>query len=69
MKDAEYKDLWDVELGVTYIPWEKLPQDLTHLMEGGMIDEETVPDHLKGKPLSIAKKFYFFYFFLLLSIL
>lgn len=48
VKDAEYKDLWDVELGVTYIPWEKLPQDLTHLMEGGMIDEETVPDHLKA---------------------
>ncbi|CAI9736005.1 SR-related and CTD-associated factor 4-like isoform X1 [Octopus vulgaris] len=48
VKDAEYKDMWDAELGVTYIPWEKLPQDLTHLMEGGMIDEDTIPEHLKA---------------------
>ncbi|GAB1599500.1 splicing factor, arginine/serine-rich 15-like isoform X2 [Argonauta hians] len=48
VKDAEYKDMWDSELGVTYIPWDKLPQDLTHLMEGGMIDEDTIPEHLRG---------------------
>ncbi|XP_041109733.1 SR-related and CTD-associated factor 8-like isoform X2 [Polyodon spathula] len=39
----EYKQLWDVDLGVTYIPWEKVKIDnLDDFAEGGMIDQETV---------------------------
>ncbi|XP_075718804.1 SR-related and CTD-associated factor 8 isoform X2 [Rhinoderma darwinii] len=40
---TEYKQFWDVELGVTYIPWEKVKlDDLDDFAEGGMIDQETV---------------------------
>ncbi|KAI1897379.1 hypothetical protein AGOR_G00082700, partial [Albula goreensis] len=39
----EYKQLWDVDLGVTYIPWEKVKlDDLDNFAEGGIIDQETV---------------------------
>ncbi|MGH0143901.1 UNVERIFIED_CONTAM: hypothetical protein FKN15_001171 [Acipenser sinensis] len=39
----EYKQLWDADLGVTYIPWEKVKMDdLDGFSEGGMIDQETV---------------------------
>nr|DBA26949.1 TPA: hypothetical protein GDO54_011138 [Pyxicephalus adspersus] len=40
---TEYKQFWDVDLGVTYIPWEKVKlDDLEVFSEGGMIDQETV---------------------------
>lgn len=59
MKGKEWKDYWEVELGVSYIPWNKLTnitdQELELLEEGGMIDEDTLPAHLKGM----------FFFFLL----
>lgn len=52
MKGKEWKDYWEVELGVSYIPWVKLTnitdQELELLEEGGMIDEDTLPAHLKG---------------------
>ncbi|XP_059824109.1 SR-related and CTD-associated factor 4-like [Hypanus sabinus] len=43
---AEYKQFWDVELGVSYIPWDKVkPEELERLCEGGMLDSETLcPD-------------------------
>ncbi|XP_078505305.1 SR-related and CTD-associated factor 8 [Lissotriton helveticus] len=38
-----YKQFWDAELGVTYIPWEKVKlDDLKSFAEGGMIDQETI---------------------------
>ncbi|XP_060938372.1 SR-related and CTD-associated factor 8 isoform X2 [Limanda limanda] len=41
----EYKQFWDVDLGVTYIPWEKVKlDDLDDFAEGGIIDQETVND-------------------------
>ncbi|XP_046471550.1 SR-related and CTD-associated factor 4 isoform X1 [Neodiprion pinetum] len=53
VKGKEWKDYWEVELGVSYIPWNKLnnvtDQDLELLEEGGMIDEDTLPPRLKGK--------------------
>jgi hypothetical protein len=53
VKGKEWKDYWEVELGVSYIPWNKLhnitDQDLELLEEGGMIDEDTMPPKLKGK--------------------
>ncbi|XP_069746195.1 SR-related and CTD-associated factor 4-like [Narcine bancroftii] len=40
---AEYKQFWDVELGVSYIPWDKVkPEELDRLCEGGMLDNETL---------------------------
>ncbi|GCC22081.1 SR-related and CTD-associated factor 4 isoform X1 [Chiloscyllium punctatum] len=40
---TEYKQFWDVELGVTYIPWDKVkPEELDRLCEGGMLDNETL---------------------------
>jgi len=52
VKGKEWKDYWEVELGVSYIPWNKLTnitdQELELLEEGGMIDEDTLPPHLKG---------------------
>jgi RNA-binding protein 16 len=49
MKDKEFKDYWDVESGVSYIPDEKLTKnvDLELLEDGGCIDEDTVPEALK----------------------
>ena len=49
MKESQFFDLWDVELGATYIPWSKLPNDLSPLLAGGMLDEDTLPDHLRDK--------------------
>ncbi|XP_078265010.1 SR-related and CTD-associated factor 4 isoform X2 [Rhinoraja longicauda] len=40
---AEYKQFWDVELGVSYVPWDKVkPEELERLCEGGMLDNETL---------------------------
>ena len=51
MKGKEWKDYWEVEHGVSYIPWSKLSRDcdLDALEEGGMVDEETVPEWIKSK--------------------
>lgn len=39
----EYKQYWDVELGVTYIPWSKVKlEDLDSFCQGGMLDGETL---------------------------
>ncbi|XP_055855720.1 SR-related and CTD-associated factor 4 isoform X2 [Episyrphus balteatus] len=51
VKSKEWKDFWDLELGVTYIPWDKLEKDtdLDALEEGGIIDEDSMPDWMKEK--------------------
>uniref|UniRef100_A0A672TV24 SR-related CTD associated factor 4 n=1 Tax=Strigops habroptila TaxID=2489341 RepID=A0A672TV24_STRHB len=47
----DYKQYWDVELGVTYIPWDKVkPEDLESFCEGGMLDNETLSPEWKGIP-------------------
>lgn len=50
MKGKDYKDYWDVDLGASFIPYDKLDEkvDLDLLEDGGMIDEDTLPDTLKG---------------------
>ena len=50
MKDKQWKDCWDVALGVSYIPTDKLdPQvDLVSLEDGGTFDEETMPEWMKN---------------------
>lgn len=49
MKESEHRDKWDVDAGATYIPWNNLPNNFTPFFQGGIIDEDTVPEHLKGK--------------------
>ncbi|KAL3881817.1 hypothetical protein ACJMK2_028209 [Sinanodonta woodiana] len=48
IKESEFKDLWEVDLGATYISWDSLPEDLSPFLEGGIIDEDSLPEHLKG---------------------
>lgn len=45
VKGREYKEYFDTEQGVTFIPWSKLGTnvDLQTLSEGSWIDPETVP--------------------------
>ena len=59
MKDREWKDYWEVDQGVSYIPWSKLTvdSDFELLEEGGMLDEETFPDWLKGTFYIIVETF------------
>lgn len=47
-KGKEFKEFWEVDVGSSYIPWDRLPPniDLDPLEEGGMIDEESLPNHL-----------------------
>ncbi|XP_045708604.1 SR-related and CTD-associated factor 4 isoform X2 [Phyllostomus hastatus] len=48
---ADYKQYWDVELGVTYIPWDKVkPEELESFCEGGMLDGDTLNPEWKGIP-------------------
>lgn len=40
---SEFKQYWDVELGVTYVPWSKVKmEDLEVFREGGMLDSDTL---------------------------
>ncbi|KAM9787178.1 SR-related and CTD-associated factor 8 isoform X1 [Syngnathus typhle] len=53
----EYKQFWDVDLGVTYIPWEKVKvDDLDDFAEGGIIDQETVNEEWDTGKSSEATK-------------
>ncbi|XP_040154369.1 SR-related and CTD-associated factor 8 isoform X2 [Anopheles arabiensis] len=51
VKSKEWKDYWDLDLGVSYIPWSKLSPstDLETLEDGGMFDEDTIPQWMKEK--------------------
>ncbi|XP_011488811.1 protein SCAF8 isoform X1 [Oryzias latipes] len=53
----EYKQFWDVDLGVTYIPWEKVKvDDLDGFAEGGIIDQETVNEEWEAAKTSEPAK-------------
>uniref|UniRef100_A0A336K4H0 CSON015316 protein n=1 Tax=Culicoides sonorensis TaxID=179676 RepID=A0A336K4H0_CULSO len=62
VKSKEWKDYWDIDLGVSYIPWNKLNKNtnFTELEEGGMFDEETMPtwlkEKLKEKPIKVEEE-------------
>lgn len=49
VKSKEWKDYWEVDLGVSYIPWSKLSHatNFDALEEGGMFDEDSMPEWLK----------------------
>lgn len=43
-----------MDLGVTYIPWEKVKlDDLDGFAEGGIIDQETVNDGIRNTPQAL----------------
>ena len=48
VKESMFKEFWDVEQGATYIPYDRLPMDITPYVNGGMLDEDTLPDRMKG---------------------
>ncbi|KAM8903351.1 SR-related and CTD-associated factor 4-like isoform 2-T2 [Spinachia spinachia] len=52
---STHKKFWDVERGVTYIPWSKVKvEELDIYREGGMLDAETLnPEWINGKDLSM----------------
>ncbi|XP_071133579.1 SR-related and CTD-associated factor 4-like isoform X2 [Mytilus edulis] len=55
VKESEFKDRWDVEQGVTYIPWTQMPEELSKFKDGGIIDEDSLTENLKGKQIGGEK--------------
>lgn len=57
VKSKEWKDYWEIDLGVSYVPWDRLgpTSDLEALEEGGMFDEDSMPQWLKDKILQLNK--------------
>lgn len=50
---SELKQYWDVELGVTYVPWSKIQEvQLEELKEGGVLDVETLDPGKKNKNIT-----------------
>ncbi|XP_043114651.1 SR-related and CTD-associated factor 4b [Puntigrus tetrazona] len=46
---TDLKKFWDVERGVTYIPWDKVKaSDIRSLQEGGLLDAETLKPEWKS---------------------
>lgn len=56
MRESNFKDTWDVDAGAMYIPWNKLPPDMSAFLEGSIIDADTLPENLKGLCESIELK-------------
>ncbi|KAG5885789.1 hypothetical protein JTB14_031223 [Gonioctena quinquepunctata] len=58
VKGKDLKDYWEGDLGVSYIPFAKIKQDIDiDLVEdGGMVDEETMPDWMREKIERMGKK-------------
>lgn len=69
---STHKKFWDVEQGVTYIPWSKVRvEDLESYREGGMLDADTFNPGKSNHTLyllkSIANSILIFLFHFLLS--
>ncbi|OTF79888.1 RNA binding domain containing protein, partial [Euroglyphus maynei] len=51
IKNKEYKDYWESDIGCSFIPHKILLEqqdiDLDQLEEGGMVDEDSIPEQLK----------------------
>lgn len=58
VKGRDYKDYWEIDLGVSYIPWNRLSKktDFVALEEGGSLDEDTMPESLKETILEQLQK-------------
>ena len=49
MKTSQFKDMWDMNEGTTFIPWNQFPKDYSHLTEEAIVDEDTLPPSMKGE--------------------
>lgn len=49
IKESQFKDAWNVDQGVSYIQWSRIPEDLDCLTTGGYLDEDTLPEAVRGK--------------------
>ena len=49
VKGAAFKNYWDTDLGISFIPWEKIKsqEELDSVVEGGWIDPATCPPGMK----------------------
>ena len=56
VKAKEWKDYWEVDQGVSYIPWSKLSSmtDWEALEEGGSFDEETLPSWVRNSAMVLG---------------
>lgn len=52
IKDDPYRQYWDSDIGVAFIPYTVLPNDLQAMAAGSQIDLESLPVHLKGAHLN-----------------
>lgn len=43
IKQSKFLKRWDVELGATYIPWDKLPYNMEAITQGGILDTNSMP--------------------------
>jgi len=43
IKKSPFKNLFEEDKGVTYIPYARLPDSIQSLAEGGLIDEDSLP--------------------------
>jgi len=43
VKKSPFKNLFEEDHGVTYIPWAKIPTNLASVAEGGSVDEDSLP--------------------------
>lgn len=51
---SEFKQYWDVELGVTYVPWSKVKmEELEVFKEGGVMDTDTLSPEWKGLQIEL----------------
>ena len=57
IKNSEFKNRWDVDFGITYIPWDKLPHNIDAIAEGGVVDEGSLPEHFQGLFNDLHKHF------------
>ena len=54
VKDSHFKDLWDMNEGATYVPWSQFPKEYSDLIDGAVIDDETLPPSMKGTDLLLV---------------
>ena len=61
VKESEFKQFWDEDRGVTFVPWDRLKgKSLRDLSYGSVVDPDSMPPgmSLEGKSLSKCSQFY-----------
>ena len=68
VKESNFKANWDVDMGVTYVPWDDLPTvNIDALAVGGMVDGDSLPEHTKSESCNRIHTYkYLMYLFVLL---